>query len=112
MSERTCANCGWNDGSEYSSCYRDDCLSPIFRIPCHYRQGRNPGCNAPLGCVNWKPKEFSQVKLSEAYWKRARGQYLDCLGGYGKKGNNCGGCTRETQNDCIEYAEFVKKEAS
>ena len=53
MSERTCANCGWNDGSEHSSCFNDGCLSPLFRIPCHYKNGRNPGCNAPNGCINW-----------------------------------------------------------
>lgn len=51
------------------------------------------------------------LKLSREYWKRARGQYRDCLGEHGKEGNNCSGCTSETQSDCIEYARFVKEEA-
>ena len=58
--EKTCATCGHSDGSEYSSCYRDDCRSPLFRIKCHYRHGRNPGCNAPNGCENWVQSSASE----------------------------------------------------
>ena len=51
------------------------------------------------------------MRMSSEYWKRARGQYLDCLGEHGKEGNNCDWCTKETQSDCIEYARFVKEES-